>query len=105
MDFLFLLVSSNLINVGRGPIVDEEALSVALRDGTLKGAALDVTAVEPLPTDSPLWELDNVLLSPHNMDKTATFLREATEMFVNENLPRFVHEKELLNPVDKKAGY
>lgn len=94
-----------LINVGRGPIVDEEALIVALRDGTLKGAALDVTAVEPLPTDSPLWELDNVLLSPHNMDKTATFLREATEMFVNENLPRFVHEKELLNPVDKKAGY
>jgi len=94
-----------LINVGRGPVVDEEAMIQACRDGTLKGAALDVTTVEPLPKDSPLWELDNVLLSPHNMDKTATFLREATDMFVNENLQRFVRGKELLNPVDRVAGY
>ena len=62
-----------IINVGRGPIIDEEALVDALQDGTLKGAALDVTTIEPLPKESPLWELDNVLLSPHNMDKTATF--------------------------------
>jgi phosphoglycerate dehydrogenase-like enzyme len=62
------------INVGRGPIVDEAALVEALQDGRLKGAGLDVTAVEPLPTDSPLWKLDNVLLSPHNMDMTETFV-------------------------------
>lgn len=62
------------INVGRGPIVDEPALIEALQDGRLKGAGLDVTAIEPLPKESPLWKLDNVLLSPHNMDMTETFV-------------------------------
>ena len=63
------------INVGRGPIVDEEALIRCLQDGKLKGAGLDVFAVEPLPEDSPLWEMDNVLPSPHNMDKTKVGFR------------------------------
>jgi len=94
-----------LINVGRGPIIDEEAMIAALQDGTLKGAAMDVTTVEPLPKESALWELENVLLSPHNMDKTATFMKEATEFFVNENLQRFVRDKDLLNAVDAKIGY
>lgn len=94
-----------IINVGRGPIIDEEALVDALQDGTLKGAALDVTTIEPLPKESPLWELDNVLLSPHNMDKTATFSLEAAEMFLFENVPRYVRGKRLLNPVDVKSGY
>ena len=94
-----------LINVGRGPIVDEGALVEALTNGTIGGAGLDVTTVEPLPRESPLWKLDNVLLSPHNMDMTQTFMRESTEFFVNENLPRFVHGKTLLNPVDKSVGY
>jgi phosphoglycerate dehydrogenase-like enzyme len=58
------------INVGRGPVVDEHALLEALQNGTLKGAALDVFTEEPLPQDSPLWALDNVLLSPHNMVRT-----------------------------------
>lgn len=62
------------INVGRGPIVDEAALVEALKDGRLKGAGLDVTSIEPLPKESPLWKLDNVLLSPHNMDMTKTFV-------------------------------
>eukprot|EP00525_Craspedostauros_australis_P006404 CAMPEP_0198123074 /NCGR_PEP_ID=MMETSP1442-20131203/36600_1 /TAXON_ID= /ORGANISM="Craspedostauros australis, Strain CCMP3328" /LENGTH=215 /DNA_ID=CAMNT_0043782225 /DNA_START=21 /DNA_END=668 /DNA_ORIENTATION=+ len=94
-----------IINVGRGPIIDEAALIDALQSGSLKGAGLDVTAIEPLPADSPLWELDNVLLSPHSMDNTATFELESTEFFVNENLPRFVRGMDLLNPVDKSAGY
>jgi len=95
------------INVGRGPIVDEDALIDALREdgGRLKGAALDVFAVEPLGKESALWELENVLLSPHNMDQTATFMHEATEFFVNVNLPRFMRNDELFNPVDKMAGY
>ncbi|VEU33588.1 unnamed protein product [Pseudo-nitzschia multistriata] len=93
------------INVGRGPIVDEEALVEALKDGRLKGAGLDVFTKEPLDEDSELWNLDNVLLSPHNMDQTATFMLESTQFFVNENLPRFICGQALLNPVDKKAGY
>jgi phosphoglycerate dehydrogenase-like enzyme len=93
------------INVGRGPIVDEDALIEALKDGRLKGAGLDVFATEPLSKSSPLWELDNVLLSPHNMDQTATFTYESTSFFVEENLPRFVRDLPLLNPVDASAGY
>jgi phosphoglycerate dehydrogenase-like enzyme len=94
-----------LINLGRGPVVDEVALLHALKSGILKGAALDVFAQEPLPETSELWELENVLLSPHNMDQTATFMHEATEFFVHENVPRFVRREPLLNPVDKNAGY
>jgi len=97
--------SAVVINVGRGPIIDEDALIEALQNGTIKGAGLDVMTVEPLPKESPLWKLPNVLLSPHNMDMTLTFMRESTEFFVEENLPRFMREMELLNPVDKVAGY
>lgn len=97
--------SAVIINVGRGPLIDEGALIAALTRGALKGAALDVTTVEPLPEESPLWKLDNVLLSPHNMDMTTTFMKESTEFFVNENLSRFVRGERLLNPVDKSAGY
>jgi phosphoglycerate dehydrogenase-like enzyme len=93
------------INLGRGPVVDENALIKALQNGRLKGAALDVFQEEPLPLDNPLWELDNVMISPHNMDQTSTFMHEATEFFVNENLPRFICGEELLNPVDVEAGY
>mmetsp|Transcript_14448 Transcript_14448/g.34835 ORF Transcript_14448/g.34835 Transcript_14448/m.34835 type:complete len:454 (-) Transcript_14448:500-1861(-) len=93
------------INLGRGPVVDEEALVSSLKDGTLRGAALDVFATEPLPADHELWDIENVLISPHNMDKTATFMHEATEFFVNENLPRFILGDTLLNPVDATRGY
>jgi phosphoglycerate dehydrogenase-like enzyme len=71
----------------------------------LKGAALDVFTIEPLPLSSPLWDLDNVLLSPHNMDQTATFMIESTALFVQEQLPRFVRGEPLLNQVDPSAGY
>lgn len=97
--------SAVIINVGRGPIIDEDALIAALKNGTIKGAGLDVMTVEPLPRESELWKLDNVLLSPHNMDMTTTFMKESTEFFVGENLPRFVRGERLLNPVDKSAGY
>ena len=93
------------INVGRGPIVDEDEMIAALKDGRLRGVGLDVFTVEPLEKDSELWKLDNVLLSPHNMDQTATFMKEASEFFVEENLPRFLRGFELLNPVSPKNGY
>jgi len=93
------------INLGRGPVIDEDALIDALSNGNLKGAALDVFAEEPLPLSNKLWELDNVLLSPHNMDQTNTFMHEACEFFVFENLPRFICGKDLLNPVDTSRGY
>lgn len=93
------------INVGRGPVVDENAMIHALKSGKLKGAALDVFTEEPLPENNELWELNNVLLSPHNMDQTSTFMHEAAEFFVYENLPRFMCGRPLLNPVDKKLGY
>lgn len=96
------------INVGRGPVVDEDALISALQpssDRRLTGAALDVFTTEPLPLSSPLWDLDNVLLSPHNMDQTATFMIESTELFVREQIPRFVRGEPLLNQVDPSAGY
>jgi phosphoglycerate dehydrogenase-like enzyme len=93
------------INLGRGPVVDEYALLSSLKDGTLRGAALDVFATEPLPPEHEFWDMDNVLISPHNMDKTSTFMHEATEFFVNENLPRFILGDGLLNPVDPTLGY
>jgi phosphoglycerate dehydrogenase-like enzyme len=94
-----------LINVGRGPIIDEVEMIKALKEHRIKGAALDVVSVEPLPVENELWKLDNVLLSPHNMDMTETFLQEATEFFLTENLPRFVRGEPLLNPVNVAAGY
>jgi len=97
--------NSVLINVGRGPIIDEEELIRCLKEKRIKGAALDVFAIEPLPQESEMWNLDNVLMSPHNMDQTETFLHEASEFFVKENLPRFLHGEDLLNPTDQVAGY
>ena len=93
------------INLGRGPVVDEDALVESLKDGTLKGAALDVFSTEPLPADHELWDIENVLISPHNMDKTETFMKEATEFFVNEQLPRFILGDTLLNHLDPIHGY
>jgi len=77
----------------------------ALKNGNLKGAGLDVFSTEPLPATSELWKLENVLLSPHNMDATDTFMLEATQFFVEENLPRFLRGIPVLNVADKAAGY
>jgi phosphoglycerate dehydrogenase-like enzyme len=93
-----------LLNLGRGPVVVEEALIRALRDGWIRGAVLDVYDQEPLPAGHALWELDNVLLSPHCSDNTTTWLNEAMELFV-ENFDRFTRGEELKNVTDMKAGY
>ena len=96
--------SAVVINVGRGPVIDEAALLAALRDGTIKGAALDVFDKEPLPEGHAFWGLSNVLLSPHCADHTATWTDEAMQFFL-ENLGRYESGQPLLNLVDKKSGY
>jgi phosphoglycerate dehydrogenase-like enzyme len=96
--------SAVFINVGRGAVVDEPALVEALREGRIKGAALDVFEEEPLPAGSPLWGLENVLVSPHCADQTVTWLEDASRGFL-ENLERFRRGEPLQNVVDKARGY
>lgn len=93
-----------IINVGRGPVIVENALVRALEQRRIRGAALDVFDTEPLPPTHPFWRLDNVLLSPHCADHTATWLDEAMDFFV-ENFRRFDRGEPLRNLVDKRAGY
>ena len=93
-----------LVNVGRGAIVSEPALLNALSERRIRGAALDVFDVEPLPAGHPFYGLDNVLLSPHTADHVAGWLERGVEVFV-ENFARYQKGEALLNVVDKRAGY
>ena len=93
-----------LINVGRGGLVDSEALVEALREGRLRGAGLDVFNPEPIPDDHPLWSLDNVLVTPHVSAVSDGFWERETELIV-ENIRRFVAGDPLRNLVDKERGY
>jgi len=93
-----------LVNISRGQVVDEEALIEALKEGWIGGAGLDVFAQEPLPPESELWGLDNVILSPHISANTPHYQERFTAL-VCENLRRYLAGEELLNVVDKKRGY
>jgi phosphoglycerate dehydrogenase-like enzyme len=93
-----------LINVGRGPTIDERAMIKALSENRIRGAALDVFDQEPLPKGHPLYSFENVLLSPHCADHTPDWLDNAMRFFL-EQLDRFRHGETLLNIVDKKLGY
>lgn len=92
------------INVGRGAVVDEEALIKALQSGQIGGAGLDVFVQEPLPPSSPLWGLSNVIISPHLAGNTSHYNESAAEVFI-QNLERYVEKRDLLNRVDLKRGY
>lgn len=92
------------VNVGRGPTVDEGALVEALEAGRLRGAALDVFEAEPLPAESPLWRLPNVLLSPHCADHVPGWVDEAMRVFLRQ-LERFRRGETLQDVVDKARGY
>ena len=96
--------SGVIMNVGRGPVIDEPALVEALQQGRIRGAALDVFDVEPLPVGHPFWKMDNVLLSPHSADHTEGWLEDAMQFFV-DNFHRFHKGEQLQNVVDKQAGY
>jgi phosphoglycerate dehydrogenase-like enzyme len=93
-----------LINVGRGPLVDEAALAGALRNHRIGGAALDVFEQEPLPADSPLWDLDNLLITPHTAGLTERLWERHYRLF-SENLRRYRARQALLAVVDKDKGY
>lgn len=90
--------------VSRGNIVDEDALAEALQDGKLRGAGIDAFAQEPLPQESPFWDLDNVIISPHNAGFTQENW-EARRQVLRENLRRFLAGEPFLYVVNKKAGF
>jgi phosphoglycerate dehydrogenase-like enzyme len=95
---------ARLINIGRGKIVDEAALIAALREKKISGAALDVFREEPLPVESPLWEMDEVIVSPHMSGDFVGWTNALGELFA-ENFRRWSEGEELFNIVDKERGY
>ena len=94
-----LPVGAHVLNVGRGELIDEAALIDALTSGHVGAASLDVTELEPLPTNSPLWSMHNVIITPHSSGSTESTRIRAREMFVSE-FTRFVRgnpfEREIL---------
>lgn len=96
--------SARLLNLGRGGLVDEAALLDALRAGSLAGAALDVAVEEPLPASSPLWDMPEVLITPHLAGQGPRYWERALVQFEG-NLQRYIAGEPLMNTVDKRAGY
>jgi phosphoglycerate dehydrogenase-like enzyme len=93
-----------LINVARGPLVDQAALLAALKGRKIAGAALDVFPAEPLPTDSPFWDLENLIITPHSAGITER-LWERHYVLIAENLRRFLSGVPLLAQINKHRGY
>ncbi len=93
-----------LINTARGPVVDEKALIDALKNGKIAGAGLDVFEKEPLPESSELWNIDNVIITPHIGGAMPDYYKKVGQLF-RENLERFMQGKKLINLVNRKLGY
>jgi len=93
-----------VINVGRGGLIDEDGLIAALQENRIAGAGLDVFEKEPLPAESPLWTLPNVLITPHTAGSSPRSHERLIDLFC-ENLRRYLAGEPLLNVVDKKVGY
>jgi phosphoglycerate dehydrogenase-like enzyme len=96
--------SAWIVNIARGAIVDEAALAEALQAKLIGGAALDALTVEPLPRESPLWSLENVIITPHSSNSSPN-VRQRTVALIQENLRRFKTGEPLLNVVNLEAGY
>jgi len=105
-EFACMQPGAIVINVGRGPVIDEAALVRALQSKRIAGASLDVFEHEPLPESSPLWDMENVLISPHCTDRTTDpdWLDLSMQFFV-QNFHRHLAGEALENVVDKSAGY
>jgi phosphoglycerate dehydrogenase-like enzyme len=102
--FAAMKKGAHVYNVGRGPLVDQEALFAALQSGQLGGAGLDVTEPEPLPDDSPLWSHPNVIITAHTAGGTPHSFARYKELLV-DNIGRFRRGEPLVNVVDKALGY
>ncbi len=103
-EFAAMRPGSVIINVGRGPVIDEPAMLRALQEGRIKGAGLDVFTEEPLPEGHPFYSMENVLLSPHCADHTMDWLEQAMRFFL-ENFDRYIKGEPLRNVVRKELGY
>ncbi|NLV79573.1 MAG: hydroxyacid dehydrogenase, partial [Rhodococcus sp.] len=103
-EFAAMKPSSWLINVARGTLVDTDALVVALRDGTIAGAGLDVVDPEPLPDGHPLWSLTNAMITPHDANPATVWVPAYADR-VTENVTRFASGVDLLAEIDIGAGY
>ena len=93
-----------LINIGRGSIIDEEAMIEHLKSGKIAKAALDVFEEEPLPEDNPLWEMENVYISPHN-SATSPMNHERIFDIAYKNMKRYINNEKLINEIDLNKGY
>jgi phosphoglycerate dehydrogenase-like enzyme len=93
-----------VINIGRGGIIKEVDLIEALKNGTIAGAGLDVTEKEPLPEDSPLWDMSNVIITPHHSGLSHKYMDRAIDL-LSKNLEAYLKDEHLPTQVDKKLGY
>ncbi|MGA7670589.1 MAG: D-2-hydroxyacid dehydrogenase [Nitrolancea sp.] len=103
-EFAVMKPTSFIYNIGRGAIIDSDALMSALNGGQIAGAGLDVTDPEPLPADSPLWDMEDVVITAHTSGRGPFYWERGIELLV-ENIGRFMRDEPMLNVVDKKAGY
>jgi len=103
-EFECMKPTAYLINIARGGIVDQESLIKALETKEIAGAGLDVTEPEPLPKGNPLWQMENVIITPHMAGQSPLSGRRIMKV-LSENLRRFANGEPLLNVVDKKLGY
>ncbi|RCW43822.1 D-2-hydroxyacid dehydrogenase [Halanaerobium sp. MA284_MarDTE_T2] len=102
--FALMKDSAYFINIARGEVVVEEDLIQALKDGVIAGAALDVYREEPLPEDSPLYDKENLILTPHVGGLFPDYNKRAVEVFTS-NIDRFVNDRELINIINYQLGY
>ena len=102
--FELLKEGAFVVVISRGGIIDEDALIEGLRSGRIGGACLDATDVEPLPEDSPLWDMDNVVISPHSSAGSLEMFQARQALF-KENLRRFLANEPFIRVCDKRAGF
>ncbi|MFH1446585.1 MAG: D-2-hydroxyacid dehydrogenase [Chloroflexota bacterium] len=103
-EFEVMKPGAYLVNIGRGDIINEEALVAALSEGKLAGAALDVFHEEPLPESSPLWTLPNVIITPHVSGLSLNLMSDIVDLFI-ENLKHYIADQPLYNRIDPQKGY
>ncbi len=103
-EFRAMKPTAYFFNISRGAVVREADLAIALQLGVIKGAGLDVFENEPLPADSPLWAMDNVIVTPHLAAISPYYLDRAVKLFV-DNLARYTQSREMFNIIDKTKGY